>query len=76
MTRSPGMLKVVFDPYEALAGAHAAVVVTDWDEFRALDLERAASLMHKPPLLVDGRNALDVREVEAAGIRYRGFGHG
>jgi UDPglucose 6-dehydrogenase len=76
MTRSSGMLKVVFDPYEALAGAHAAVVVTDWDEFRALDLERAASLMHKPPLLVDGRNALDVREVEAAGIRYRGFGHG
>jgi UDPglucose 6-dehydrogenase len=76
MTRSSGMLKVVFDPYEALAGAHAAVVVTDWDEFRALDLERAASLMHKPPLLVDGRNALDVREVEAAGIHYRGFGHG
>jgi UDPglucose 6-dehydrogenase len=76
MMGSPGMLKVVFDPYEALAGAHAAVVVTDWDEFRALDLERAASLMRKPPLLVDGRNALDVREVEAAGIRYRGFGHG
>ena len=76
MMRSPGMLKVVFDPYEALAGAHAAVVVTDWDEFRALDLERAASLMHNPPLLVDGRNALDVREVEAAGIHYRGFGHG
>jgi UDPglucose 6-dehydrogenase len=72
--QSSDVMKVVFDPYEALEGAHATVVVTDWDEFRTLDLERAASLMRKPPLLIDGRNALDVREVEAAGIRYRGFG--
>jgi UDPglucose 6-dehydrogenase len=76
MMRWPDVVRVVFDPYEALVGAHAAVVVTDWDEFRTLDFKRAASLMRKPPLLVDGRNALDVREVEAAGIRYRGFGHG
>jgi UDPglucose 6-dehydrogenase len=69
-------LEVVFDPYEALSGAHAAVLVTEWDEFRELDLERAASLMKKPPLLVDGRNALDPRDVNAAGIRYRGFGRG
>jgi UDPglucose 6-dehydrogenase len=72
--QSPDVMKVVFDPYEALEGAHAAVVVTEWDEFRTLDFERAASLMRKPPLLIDGRNALDIREVEAAGIRYRGFG--
>jgi len=69
-------LEIVFDPYEALSGAHAAVLVTEWDEFRELDLERAASLMKKPPLLVDGRNALDPRDVNAAGIRYRGFGRG
>jgi UDPglucose 6-dehydrogenase len=69
-------LKVVFDPYEALRGAHAAVIVTEWEEFRELDLERVASLMWKPPLLVDGRNALDPEGVRAAGIRYRGFGHG
>jgi UDPglucose 6-dehydrogenase len=69
-------LKVVFDPYEALEGAHAAVVVTEWDEFRELDLELAASLMQKPPFLVDGRNALDPREVLGAGIHYRGFGRG
>jgi UDPglucose 6-dehydrogenase len=69
-------MKAVFDPYEALTEAHAAVVVTEWEEFRELDLERVASLMHKPPLLVDGRNALDPREVRAAGIRYRGFGRG
>ena len=72
----PGSMTVVFDPYEALFGAHAAVVITEWEEFRELDLERVASLMHKPPLLVDGRNALDPKGVRAAGIRYRGFGRG
>ena len=69
-------LRVVFDPYEALSGAHAAVLVTEWDEFRELDFDLAASLMKKPPLLVDGRNALDPQEVRAAGISYRGFGRG
>ena len=69
-------LKVVFDVYEALSGAHAAVVVTEWEEMRTLDLRRAAALMEKPPLIVDGRNALDPQEVRAAGIRYRGFGRG
>lgn len=67
-------LKVVYDPYEALSGAHAAVVVTEWEDIRGLDLKRAASLMRKPPVLVDGRNALNPREVRAAGIRYAGFG--
>jgi UDPglucose 6-dehydrogenase len=69
-------LKVVFDPYEAIKRAHAAVLVTEWEEFRTLDLKRAASLMQKPPILVDGRNALDPRVVRAAGIRYRSFGRG
>jgi UDPglucose 6-dehydrogenase len=73
---APGYLKVVFDPYEALRGAHAAVVITEWEEFRTLELARVASLMQQPPLLVDGRNALDPREVRAAGIRYRAFGYG
>jgi UDPglucose 6-dehydrogenase len=69
-------LKVVFDPYEALKGVHAAVVVTEWEELRELDLDRVASLMQKPSFLLDGRNVLDPRVVKAAGIRYRGFGRG
>jgi UDPglucose 6-dehydrogenase len=69
-------LKVVFDPYEALEGAHAAVVVTEWEEIRTLDLRRAAALMKEPRVLVDGRNVLDPREVRAARMRYRGFGRG
>jgi UDPglucose 6-dehydrogenase len=69
-------MRVVFDPYEALKGAHAAVVTTEWDELRGLDLGRTASLMSEPSLLVDGRNALDPAAARAAGLRYRGFGRG
>ena len=67
-------LEIFFDPFEALDRAHAAVLVTEWEEVRALDLERAASLMQPPKLLVDGRNVLDPRAVEAAGLLYRGIG--
>jgi UDPglucose 6-dehydrogenase len=69
-------MKVSFDPYEALQGAHAAVVVTEWEEFRTLDLERAASLMKRPKVLVDGRNALEPGAAGAAGLLYKGFGRG
>ena len=69
-------LRVVFDPYEALDGAHAAVIVTEWEELRELDLDRTAALMQKPPIILDARNTLNPTEVMAAGIRYRGFGRG
>jgi len=72
---APG-LRAVFDPYEALAGAHAAVVVTEWEEVRNLDLRRAASLMREPKLLVDGRNAFAPDDARGAGLLYRGFGRG
>src|SRR5918998_6476861 len=68
--------KVVFDPYEAMKGSHAAVVVTEWEEVRGLDLARAASLMQEPRTLVDGRNVLDPGAAAAAGLSYRGFGRG
>src|SRR5215210_907532 len=69
-------IQVVFDPYEALKGADAAVVVTEWEEIRGLDLSRAASLMRDPKLIVDGRNALDAAAAREAGLLYRGFGRG
>jgi UDPglucose 6-dehydrogenase len=67
-------LRVVFDPCEALRGAHAAVVITEWEEVRGLKPKRAASLMREPKLLVDGRNALDPSSWRRAGLLYRGFG--
>jgi len=69
-------LKVVFDPYEALSGAHAAVVITEWEEIRNLDLYRAASLMEEPKVLVDGRNVVDPVSALEAGLSYRSFGRG
>ncbi|HZY58104.1 MAG TPA: UDP-glucose/GDP-mannose dehydrogenase family protein, partial [Rubrobacteraceae bacterium] len=70
----PSLVRVVFDPYETLRGAHAAVVVTEWEEVRTLDLERAAALMKPPKLFVDGRNVYDPRSMRDFGLLYRGFG--
>lgn len=69
-------LKVEFDPYEALGGAHAAVLVTEWEEVKALDLQRAASLMQSPKLFVDGRNAIEPRSARESGLLYQSFGRG
>jgi UDPglucose 6-dehydrogenase len=69
-------IQAVFDPYDALRGAHAAVVVTEWEEVRSLDPKKAASLMREPKLIVDGRNALDATALQEAGLLYRGFGRG
>ncbi len=63
------------DAYEAASGADAVVLVTEWDEFRRLDLARVRALM-RTPVLVDGRNALDPAAVRACGIVYAGVGRG
>ena len=61
------------DAYEAMDGAHAAVIVTEWDAFRALDFERAKGLLGEP-LLVDLRNLYDRADVERHGFRYVAVG--
>jgi UDPglucose 6-dehydrogenase len=61
------------DPYEAMDGADAAVIVTEWDAFRALDFDRAGKLL-RDPLLVDLRNLYDRSEVERHGFRYVAVG--
>lgn len=60
-------------PYEAARGADAAVLVTEWDVLRALDLERVADAM-RTPVLVDLRNVYPPDEVEAAGLVWHGIG--
>jgi len=57
------------------AGADALVIVTEWDEFRALDLERIAGSM-KGNVLVDLRNVYDPVEAQNAGLAYFGIGRG
>ncbi len=60
-------------PLEAVTGADAAVIVTEWDELRDLAREEIRSAMRNP-LIVDGRNLLDPHAVRAAGFAYEGVG--
>jgi UDPglucose 6-dehydrogenase len=60
---------------EALTGADAAALATEWLEFRQLDWRRAAGLMRRP-IIVDGRNALSPLELVDAGFAYASFGRG
>ena len=61
------------DAYAAIAGAEALVLLTEWNEFRALDLARVAQLL-KRPLVVDLRNIYRPAEMEAAGLSYVSIG--
>jgi UDPglucose 6-dehydrogenase len=67
-------VKFCGDPYEALDGADAAIVVTEWDEFKRLDLNRVKQRMRRP-LIVDGRNIFDQEKMKSLGIEYSGMGH-
>ena len=61
------------DAYEAMDGANAAVIATEWDDFRALDLDRARQLLLEP-ILVDLRNLYDRDDVERLGLQYWAVG--
>jgi UDPglucose 6-dehydrogenase len=58
---------------EAIAGADAVVLVTEWPEFKALDLSAAVASM-RGSLLVDGRNFIDPDTARAAGLVYEAIG--
>ena len=61
------------DAYEALTGADVMTIVTEWNEFRMLDLERAKDLMAEP-CMVDMRNIYHPDRIAAEGFRYFGVG--
>ena len=61
--------------YDTAKDAHALVIVTEWDAFRSLDLERLRETM-AAPVLVDLRNIYDPAQVEAAGFTYESIGRG
>jgi len=60
-------------PYEAMQGADAAVILTEWNEFRALDIARMKEALRQP-VLVDLRNIYRPREMKAAGFTYVSVG--
>jgi UDPglucose 6-dehydrogenase len=61
------------DAYEVASGADALVVVTEWNEFRLLDLGRIKRSMRKP-VVIDGRNIYDPSVMRGLGFTYRGIG--
>ena len=61
------------DAYEALKGADGVVILTEWNEFRALDLNRVKSLL-KSPLMVDLRNIYRPAQMASAGFKYVSVG--
>lgn len=63
------------DPYALAEDCDALVVVTDWNEFKNLDLERIRNAMRRPVLL-DGRNLYNPAEMRALGFTYIGMGRG
>ena len=60
-------------PYSCAEGADVIVIVTEWEQFRALDLARLKQVMTHPAL-VDLRNVYPPEEVEKFGFIYRGVG--
>jgi UDPglucose 6-dehydrogenase len=68
-----GTVEMVDSAQQALVGADAAVLVTEWGEFAELDWADAAERMARP-FLVDGRNFLDPRKLIEAGFEYEGIG--
>ena len=61
------------DPYAAIEGADAVVIVTEWDAFRALDMQRVKALA-KAPVLVDLRNIYQPEDMRAKGFAYSSVG--
>jgi len=60
-------------PYEAARNSDAVVIITEWNEYRALDLDRLAKTL-RGAIMVDLRNIYDIAEVERAGFSYTGIG--
>ena len=67
-------LTVAASAYEAAKDAHAIAIVTEWDEFKALDYAKIFEGMQKPAFLFDGRNIVDLAKLRAIGFRASGIG--
>jgi UDPglucose 6-dehydrogenase len=68
-------LTYFYDPYSCCEKANALVIITEWDEFRALDLDRVKSLL-TAPVMVDLRNIYDPEEMARKKFQYSGVGRG
>jgi UDPglucose 6-dehydrogenase len=66
-------LEYCSDAYQTMEGADALILITEWNEFRALDLDRVKSLLRQP-VVIDLRNIYQPDEMIAAGLSYHSIG--
>ena len=67
--------KPLKDPYELAKDSDALVVVTEWNEFKQLDLDKVKDLL-KTPVIYDGRNIYDPVRMKELGFTYQAIGRG
>ncbi len=65
---------IASDCYDAAKQAHAIAVLTEWDEFKKVDLHRVYESMHRPAFVFDGRNILDRKEYSRVGFEIHAIG--
>ncbi len=61
------------NPYQVAEGSDALVIITEWDEFKNLDLSKVKQLLRQP-VIIDGRNIFHPTEMKALGFTYQGIG--
>jgi UDPglucose 6-dehydrogenase len=69
----PPQISYVKSPYEAVKEANALLIITEWDEFKELDLKKIKEVMDNP-VIIDGRNVYDPSEVRELGFEYYSIG--
>ena len=73
LPENPGMIEYCDTPYAAATRAHALLILTDWPEYRKLDLSHINSLM-EVPVVIDGRNLFDPAILRDTGFEYVSMG--
>jgi UDPglucose 6-dehydrogenase len=69
----PGAVKFAADPYDAIHGADACIILTEWEDFAALDPVRVKTAL-RYPIVVDGRNLFKLADMAAIGMNYYSVG--
>jgi UDPglucose 6-dehydrogenase len=72
--RLDDMVVTSTDPYDSCDGAHALLILTEWDEFKTYDYEKIYASMSKPAFIFDGRNILDHDKLRKIGFEVHSIG--
>lgn len=69
------LIDIASDPYACIEGADAMVILTEWDQFRALDLDRVKAALRKP-VVIDLRSVYKPTDMMEKGFSYVSVGRG